>query len=168
MTTLKELAPKLLEVIEDAQSKLSRLQDMVGDDHLYEKLELLSELNDLINEVPLIQLVQEVRESLKPSSNPFEKYWPESSMIEKTEYEPNNNVLVITFKNGSKYAYQDFPADKWEETKASESIGKYVNSAIKGTYTSQKLETVNGGGAINETKGSNIRSADSDSPVRAL
>lgn len=69
------------------------------------------------------------------------KQWPDSSNIATTEYELENAVLIVTFKNSLKYAYQDFPYNKWLELLETESIGKYINNCVKGAYTSQKLES---------------------------
>lgn len=133
MTTLKQLAPTLLRVVKEAQEVLENYTD---------SNESITELLEILCNEDLAKSIADYEECIKPSANPNEKIFPESSMVSKADYEPENSVLIITFKNGTKYAYQDFPADKWEELKSTESIGKYINSAIKGAYTSQKLETI--------------------------
>lgn len=72
--------------------------------------------------------------------NPYKKDWPNSSNIATTQYNEVTNHLDITFKNGLRYRYYDVPASEWETLKDAESIGKYINTRIKGHYQSQNLD----------------------------
>lgn len=89
--------------------------------------------------------------SLIPSEspiNPFYKEWTSTS-IHSTEYEPDQQFLFITFKNGKSYRYSEVPRDEWDSLYKTESIGKYVNSQIKGIYPSASIdESYRGPGMI--------------------
>lgn len=140
MTTLKELAPKLLEVVEEAQNAIHRYQSETN------RYAMLEKLSEILTDPELVIAMTEVRESLNEVQGDlivFQKNWPDSSNIAATEYEESNEVLIVTFKNSLKYAYQDFPINKWIELLQTESIGKYINAVVKGAYTSQKIEPVN-------------------------
>jgi hypothetical protein len=70
---------------------------------------------------------------------PNEKCWPESSNVEKTEFDNINRVLVVTFKNNKKYAYQDFLEKDWKKLLVAKSIGKHINSEVKGVHLSVEI-----------------------------
>lgn len=70
----------------------------------------------------------------------YSKEWPNSSNIKQTAYNPTTNHLDVTFKNGLRYRYYDVPESEWISLKQAESIGKYINLKIKGTYQSQNLD----------------------------
>lgn len=137
MTTLNQLAPKLLQAVDEAQEAIFGYQSEIN------RYAMLENLFFILFDADLIKAIAEVKEAQNSSSDTTSKDWPESSNIAKTEYEPQNSVLIVTFKNNLKYGYQDFPSDKWAELLKTESIGKYINGCVKGIYTSQKLETVN-------------------------
>ncbi len=50
-----------------------------------------------------------------------------------------NNTLYITFKNGSKYKYEDVPENIYTRLRNSTSIGSYYHAHIKGQYTCNKI-----------------------------
>lgn len=75
-----------------------------------------------------------------PVENITSKEWPESSNIAKTEYDSKERVLIVTFKgNGKKYAYHDFLEKDWQKVLNAESIGKHINSEVKGVHASQPI-----------------------------
>jgi hypothetical protein len=59
----------------------------------------------------------------------------ESSQIHAIGHDPETNTLAIQFKGkngpGSVYHYENFPADKFEQFKGAESIGRYFGANIK-------------------------------------
>lgn len=57
-----------------------------------------------------------------------------SSQVDAISYNSLTEVLVITFKNGKKYVYEEVPAEKVSEMIASDSVGKYLNAHIKPNY----------------------------------
>lgn len=57
-----------------------------------------------------------------------------SSQVKKASYSKESQVLVVTFNNDKDYQYSDVPEEKWEEMKVAESVGKFLNSQIKGKY----------------------------------
>lgn len=66
-----------------------------------------------------------------------------SSNIKAVAYDNPTKVLEIEFTTGAVYRYADVPLPVWSEfmrRKASgESIGKYFNSNVKGTYKYHKV-----------------------------
>lgn len=50
-----------------------------------------------------------------------------------------SNVMIVTFNNGGKYAYLDVPENIWKLSLVTTSIGKFINSSIKGKYEFKKL-----------------------------
>ena len=64
----------------------------------------------------------------------------ESTMIESIVYNTQENVLVIDFKNGTKYTYENVPLNEVENLETAQSKGKYLNENIKGKYTFTKTQ----------------------------
>lgn len=66
------------------------------------------------------------------------KIW-ESSTVHLTEYNSENQTLKVEFKNGNIYEYYKVPLNVWESLLEADSIGKYLNTHIKGAYDYKKL-----------------------------
>lgn len=64
---------------------------------------------------------------------------PDSSQVEKFAYRALDESLDVQFKSGGLYRYSGVPADVVEEMKRAESVGKFLNKSIKGTYEFKKL-----------------------------
>lgn len=64
----------------------------------------------------------------------------DSSNLKTTEYYTDTKTLVVEFKNGSKYEYEEFPHDVYARFRLSESQGKFFNSEISKKYKYKKLE----------------------------
>lgn len=60
-----------------------------------------------------------------------------SSQIKRVAWQ--NDVLVVTFTNGSVYAYQDVPYETYKELVEADSVGHYLNESIKYNYEYKKL-----------------------------
>ncbi len=60
-----------------------------------------------------------------------------SSQVKRVAWQ--NDVLVVTFTNGSVYAYQDVPYETYKELVEAESVGHYLNESVKYNYTYHKL-----------------------------
>ncbi len=63
----------------------------------------------------------------------------ESSNIVETEYDTSNKKLVVEFKNGTKYEYEDVPHQVYTRFRGSESQGKYFTTEISKNYKYKKL-----------------------------
>lgn len=59
---------------------------------------------------------------------------PQSSNVAGFCYDDSTQVLTVEFNNGTRYDYYDVPNHIYEGMKTAESIGKYLNSEIKGHY----------------------------------
>jgi len=63
----------------------------------------------------------------------------ESSAIRAVRYAATEQVLTVTFADGSRYNYAGVPAAVAEELEKAESKGEAFNRLIKGKYTSTKV-----------------------------
>ena len=63
----------------------------------------------------------------------------QSSNLVKTEYDTLTKKLVVEFKNGLKYEYDEVPHQLYTSFRTSESQGKFFNSNIAKTFTYKKL-----------------------------
>ena len=64
---------------------------------------------------------------------------PESSNIVRFQYDEQNRVLRVEFKNGSLYGYYDLPASVFESMQAAESKGQFLAQQVKGRYRYARL-----------------------------
>ena len=65
--------------------------------------------------------------------------WPESKNVESTQYTKEEKILVVKFRSGGIYRYNNFPADQWEELLKAESVGSFINKHVRGNYTTEKI-----------------------------
>jgi len=63
----------------------------------------------------------------------------ESSNIVETEYDTSNKKLIVEFKNGTKYEYEDVPHQVYTRFRLSESQGKFFTTEISKAYKYKKL-----------------------------
>jgi hypothetical protein len=63
----------------------------------------------------------------------------QSSNLVKTEYDTLTKKLVVEFKNGLKYEYDEVPHQLYTSFRTSESQGKFFNANIAKTFTYKKL-----------------------------
>jgi hypothetical protein len=63
----------------------------------------------------------------------------DSSNLVKTEYDTDTKKMVVEFKNGTRYEYDEVPHNVYAEFRLSESQGKYFNTKISKTYKFNKL-----------------------------
>jgi hypothetical protein len=56
-------------------------------------------------------------------------------------YNHTTKTLTVEFKNRSRYEYYHVPNHNYEEMKSATSVGKYLNSKIKGTYEYKEINT---------------------------
>jgi len=62
-----------------------------------------------------------------------------STQVRRTEYHKLEEELIIEFKSGAKYKYFKFKPEAYIKLAATQSIGKFINSDIKGKYEYVKL-----------------------------
>ena len=63
----------------------------------------------------------------------------DSSNLAKTEYDTETSKLVVEFKNGAKYEYDEVPHKIYTQFRMAESQGKYFNLNISKTYKYKKV-----------------------------
>ena len=57
-----------------------------------------------------------------------------SSQVEKLKYNAKELILSVTFKTGKTYEYYNVPEIEWNGLTKAESVGKYLNTYVKGVY----------------------------------
>lgn len=62
-----------------------------------------------------------------------------SSTIEAIGYDASAMTLQVKFKNGALYEYSEVPQYVYDAVIESESVGKALNSEVKGKYEFVKL-----------------------------
>jgi hypothetical protein len=64
----------------------------------------------------------------------------ESSNLKTTEYDTESKKLVVEFKNGFKYEYDEVPHNIYAQFRLSESQGKFFNTSISKAFKYKKLD----------------------------
>lgn len=62
-----------------------------------------------------------------------------SSQLDTTRYNPDLKQLVISFKSGGSYLYQNVPFHVWDTLLSAPSPGSYFSKFIKPTYIASKV-----------------------------
>lgn len=63
----------------------------------------------------------------------------DSSNLVKTEYDTETSKLVVEFKNGVKYEYEEVPHKVYTQFRMAESQGKFFNSNISKAHKYKKI-----------------------------
>ncbi len=63
----------------------------------------------------------------------------DSSNLSKTEYDTETKKLIVEFKSGLKYEYDEVPHQLYTQFRMSESQGKFFSSKISKTFKYRKL-----------------------------
>ena len=63
----------------------------------------------------------------------------QSSNVVKTEYDTTTKKLIVEFKNGTKYEYDEVPHQLHVQFRMSESQGKFFSSNISKSFKYKKL-----------------------------
>ena len=63
----------------------------------------------------------------------------ESSNIVKTTYDVQLNTLLVEFKNGLTYEYEQVPLQTYTQFRMAESQGKFFSSKIARTFKYKKI-----------------------------
>jgi hypothetical protein len=62
-----------------------------------------------------------------------------SSNVASIGYDEDTATLAVQFLNGATYQYFDVPEAEFKGLRGAESVGKYLNEHIKGTYRFSKV-----------------------------
>lgn len=63
----------------------------------------------------------------------------DSSNLVSTEYDTESKKLVVEFKNGMKYEYDEVPHGVYAQLRLAESQGKFFNTQISKKFNYKKL-----------------------------
>lgn len=63
----------------------------------------------------------------------------ESSNLVRTEYDTETKKLMVEFKNGMKYEYDEVPHQLYTQFRSSDSQGKFFSTKISKTFKYKKL-----------------------------
>jgi hypothetical protein len=63
----------------------------------------------------------------------------QSSNITKTEYDTETKKLIVEFKNGLRYEYDEVPHQLYTQFRMSESQGKFFSGKISKVFKFKKL-----------------------------
>lgn len=63
----------------------------------------------------------------------------QSTNVVKTEYDTLTKKLIVEFKNGTKYEYDEVPHQTYTQFRMSESQGKFFSSKIAKSFKYKKL-----------------------------
>lgn len=63
----------------------------------------------------------------------------QSSNITKTEYDTETKKLIVEFKNGLRYEYDEVPHQLYTQFRMSESQGKFFSGKISRAFKYKKL-----------------------------
>ena len=66
--------------------------------------------------------------------NPIEEVTTLSSVVNKMKYYYFTKKLIINFKTGISYEYNNVPVSLWDKFRVSESKGKFMNSYVVGKF----------------------------------
>lgn len=95
-------------------------------------------LVDLINILDDKELVGAMRSCIIPEEKmPLFKLWPSSNQVKETAW--FDNTLTVVFNSGGIYTYAGVTIEVWKDLLATDSVGKFLNSTIKGTYAFEKI-----------------------------
>lgn len=62
-----------------------------------------------------------------------------SSNITGLEYNKENSSLLVYFKGGSVYRYNEVPFEEYENLLHAKSVGSYLHRSIKGSYDFERV-----------------------------
>jgi hypothetical protein len=63
----------------------------------------------------------------------------QSSNLVRTEYDTESKLLVVEFKNGTKYEYENVPHQLYTQFRMAPSQGSFFSSKISKTHKYKKL-----------------------------
>lgn len=63
-----------------------------------------------------------------------------SSNIKSVGYEGDTKTLMVEFKNGSKYVYEDVPVELFEAFGKADSAGRFFFANVRGKYKFSRMQ----------------------------
>ena len=63
----------------------------------------------------------------------------QSSSLAEVGYEPRGHVLEVRFRNGGLYRYYEVPRQVYRALMSAESLGAFMNHAIRGHYRYEQV-----------------------------
>jgi hypothetical protein len=63
----------------------------------------------------------------------------QSSNIVRTEYDTQNETMIVEFKNGSRFEYEKVPHKVYSQFRLAESQGKFFSTSISRGYKYKKI-----------------------------
>ena len=63
----------------------------------------------------------------------------QSSNLVRTEYDTSDSSLIVEFKNGTKYSYENIPHKIYAQFRLAESQGNFFNTKIAKVFKYKKL-----------------------------
>lgn len=63
----------------------------------------------------------------------------QSSNLVRTEYDTSDSSLIVEFKNGTKYSYENVPHKIYAQFRLAESQGNFFNTKIAKVFKFKKL-----------------------------
>jgi hypothetical protein len=63
----------------------------------------------------------------------------QSSNIVRTEYDTQTEIMIVEFKNGSRFEYEKVPHKIYSQFRLAESQGKFFSSSISKAYKYKKI-----------------------------
>jgi len=63
----------------------------------------------------------------------------ESTNIVRSEYDTSNRKLIVEFKNGTKYEYDEVPHQLYTQFRLAESQGKFFSTKISKSFKYKKV-----------------------------
>jgi hypothetical protein len=63
----------------------------------------------------------------------------QSSNLVRTEYDTSDSSLIVEFKNGTKYSYENVPHKIYAQFRLAESQGNFFNTKIAKVFKYKKL-----------------------------
>ena len=67
------------------------------------------------------------------------KSFTNSSQVAAIEYKKEQKEMEVLYLQGKKYSYSDVSEDIWVKALEAESIGKFINSEIKGKFNYKQI-----------------------------
>ena len=118
----------------DLRKDIGHVSQMALSEWSLEKLTMaMEELDSLQN------FLLEQEEDVEPGGDHPYVYFPKSTNIEKTQYDPEKQLLKVFFKNGGVYRYGAVPPSVNESLEKSDSVGVFFSKNIRNSYPYEKL-----------------------------
>lgn len=67
-----------------------------------------------------------------------------STVIESFEYDASKRQLLVVFRSGRRYVYEEVPGDTYDAMRRSPSKGEFFNEHIRDRYTFRRLQEKHG------------------------